>query len=285
MKQNRPQVKRKIRKTLPHRSESEVIEEHYKYLPVVLQDFFISLAQLTRFTLKFFVEVFRPPFEFREIFNQAYKLGFQSLFLVGLSGFIIGLVMTLQVRPTMVDFGAVSLIPSMISISLIREIGPVLTALICAGKVGSSIGAELGSMKVTEQIDAMAVSGANPYNYIVVTRVLSSTLMIPILVVYADAVGLFGSFIALNINSNINFQLYFIQALGAIEFSDILPATIKTFFFGFAIGIIGCFKGYHATQGTVGVGTAANSSVVLGSLAVFIIDMIAVQLTQIFVYN
>ncbi|HYG39469.1 MAG TPA: ABC transporter permease [Cytophagales bacterium] len=284
MKHKTP-TKRKIHKTLSHREESEVIDERYKNMPILLQDFFIELAQLSRFTVKFFLEIFKPPFEFREILNQAYKLGYQSLFLVGLSGFIIGLVMTLQVRPTMVDFGAESLIPSMISISLIREIGPVLTALICAGKVGSSIGAELGSMKVTEQIDAMAVSGANPYNYIVVTRVISTTLMVPILVFYADAIGLFGSYVALNINSNINIELYFYQALGALQFSDVFPATIKTFFFGFAIGVIGCFKGYNASQGTVGVGTAANSAVVLSSLTVFIIDMIAVQLTQIFVYN
>jgi phospholipid/cholesterol/gamma-HCH transport system permease protein len=195
-----------------------------------------------------------------------------------------GLVLTIQSRPTLAEFGAESWLPSMVSISIIREIGPVITALICAGKIGSGIGAELGSMNVTEQIDAMEVSGTRPFKYIVTTRILATTFMIPILVLYADAISLYGSYIGVNIKGDVSWALYSAQALGALAYSDFIPAFIKTFFFGFAIGVIGCYKGYYSTRGTEGVGIAANSSVVVASLLVFIIDMIAVQISDL-VYN
>src|SRR5690606_3689767 len=155
-----------------------------------VQEYLITTGSLARFAGKFFVEVFKPPFELKEILRQAYYLGYKSIGLVSITGFIIGLVMTLQTLPTLAQFGAEAWIPAMISVSIIREIGPVLTALICAGKVGSGIGAEIGSMKVTEQIDAMEVSGTKPYNYIVVTRVLATTIMVPILVIYADFIAI-----------------------------------------------------------------------------------------------
>jgi phospholipid/cholesterol/gamma-HCH transport system permease protein len=168
----------------------------------------------------------------------------------------------------------------MVAISVIREMGPVVTAIIFAGKVGSGIGAELASMKVTEQIDSMEVSGLNPFKYIVVTRVLATTLMLPVLVIASDAVSLYGSYAGVNIKGSISFHLFIVQAFGGINFADLYPAVIKTFFFGFSIGIISCYKGYNANKGTEGVGAAANSAVVMGSLTVFIIDMIAVQLTS-----
>ncbi len=265
--------------------EDEVNEEEkdVSFLPVNVQDFFLTMGGLTKFTGQFFKNVFKPPFEFNEIFKQAYNLGFKSLFLVGLSAFIMGLVLTLQVKPTLVDFGAESFIPAMVTISIVREIGPVLTALICAGKIGSSIGAELGSMKVTEQIDAMLVSGTNPYNYIVVTRVLATTLMIPVLVMYADTVAMLGSFLGINLDGDVSLSLFTSQVLSAIDFSDLVPSFSKSVFFGFAIGIVGCYMGYNAGEGTVGVGKAANSSVVVASLFIFVIDLLAVQITQFFI--
>jgi len=154
--------------------------------------------------------------------------------------------------------------------------------LICAGKISSGIGAELGSMKVTEQIDAMEVSAINPYKYLVVTRVLATTLMIPLLVVLADGVGILGGFVGINIHSDVTLYRYFSQVLSSLEFLDIIPATIKTFFFGFFIGLIGCYKGFTAANGTESVGKAATSAVVTASLAIFIIDMMAVQLTDLF---
>ncbi len=193
-----------------------------------------------------------------------------------------GLVLTIQSRPAMAKFGAESWIPGMVSLSLIREIAPVITALICAGRISSGIGAELGSMKVTEQIDAMEVSAINPYRYLVVTRTTATTLMIPILVMYADLIGIMGGYIGVNMHSEVNITRYFSEVFESLEYVDLLPATIKTFFFGFFIGIIGCYEGFNASSGTESVGKAANSAVVSASLTIFIIDMIAVQITDLF---
>jgi len=167
-----------------------------------------------------------------------------------------------------------------VAVSLIREMGPVITALICAGKVGSGMGAELGSMMVTEQIDAMEVSSTNPMRFLVVTRVLAATLMIPLLILYADALGILGSWVGANIKGDVSFLLFFAQAFKHVEFIDFIPAVIKSFFFGAVIGVVGCYKGYNAGRGTESVGKAANSAVVLSSLLVIIVDMIAVQITD-----
>ena len=247
-----------------------------------VQDFFIEIGELSLFAGRFFKEVFSRPFELKELLKQCYNIGNKSLLLVGVTGFIIGLVITLQTRPTLQEFGAESWMPSMVSISIIREIGPVIVALICAGKIGSGIGAELGSMRVTEQIDAMEVSGTNPFKYLVVTRILATTLMLPVLVIFGDAIALYGSYIIENIKGEVSFMLYFNKVFESLEFGDIIPATIKSFFFGFAIGLVGCFKGYNCKKGTVGVGVAANSAVVMASMILFIIDFIAVFVTDIF---
>jgi len=247
-----------------------------------LKNTFTDAGNVSLFTIRFFKEFLKPPFEIKEIIRQCYFIGFKSLPLVAITGFIMGLVLTLQSRPTLADFGAESWLPGMVALSLIREIAPVITALICAGKISSGIGAELGSMKVTEQIDAMEVSAINPYKYLVVTRVLATTLMVPLLVVFADAVGIFGGYVGINIHADVNFFRYLSQVLASLDFIDIVPATIKTFFFGFFIGIIGCYKGYTAANGTESVGKAANSAVVAASLTIFIIDMLAVQITDLF---
>ncbi len=242
--------------------------------------FFETVADVTRFIGRFFRELMKFPFEFKEFVKQSYLIGYKSLALVGITGFIMGLVLTIQSRPTLQEFGAESWLPAMVAVSIVREIGPVITALICAGKVGSGIGAELASMKVTEQIDAMEVSGINPFKYIVVTRVMATTLMIPVLVVAAITISLYGSYIGVNLESDVSFTLFFTQVFQALDFFDIFPALIKTFFFGFAIGIIGCYTGYFSNKGTEGVGRSANIAVVYASLTIFVIDMIAVQITS-----
>ena len=193
-----------------------------------------------------------------------------------------GLVLTIQSRPALAKFGADAMLPGMVAISLIREMGPVITALICAGKIGSGMGAELGSMKVTEQIEAMEVSSTNPMRFLVVTRVVAAILMIPLLILYADALGILGSWIGANIKGDVSLVLFFSQAFGHIEFIDFLPAFIKSVFFGAVIGLVGCYKGYNAGRGTESVGKAATSAVVLGSLLVLIVDVIAVQITDLF---
>jgi len=246
------------------------------------KNFLIEIGELSYFTARFFKELFNPPFEFKEFWRQCYNMGNRSLLLVSVTGFIIGLVFTLQSRPTLEEFGAVSRMPSMVSISIIREIGPIITALICAGRIGSGIGAELGSMRVTEQIDAMEVSGTNPYKYLVVTRILATTVMLPILVFFGDAIAIFGSAMVENMKGNVSFLLYFNQVFDSLQFSDVIPTTFKTFFFGFAIGLVGCYKGYNCKKGTAGVGLAANSAVVYTSMLLFIIDFIAVFVTNIF---
>ncbi len=254
-------------------------------LPKTTRSFFEDAGALSHFTGRFFREAFRPRYEFAEFFNQCFVVGYRSLPLVGLTGFIMGLVLTMQLRPSLVDYGVESELPAMVGIAIIREIGPVITALIFAGKIGSSIGAELGSMKVTEQIDAMEVSGTNPFKYLVVTRVLATTLMLPVLVLLGDAISLYGAYLGVNIKANTSFTLYYTQVFNALSFSDVIPAFIKSFFFGFAVGIIGCFKGYHSSKGTEGVGRSANSAVVVSSLMVFILDLIAVQVTDLLGLN
>jgi phospholipid/cholesterol/gamma-HCH transport system permease protein len=247
-----------------------------------LKDLFNEVALLTLFAFRYLKEVFLPPYEFKEFIRQCYFTGYRSLGLVAITGFIMGLVLTVQSRPTMAEFGAVAWIPGMVSVSIVREIGPVITALICAGKIGSGIGAELGSMKVTEQIDAMEVSGTNPFKYLVVTRALATTFMIPILAIFSDVIAMYGSYIGCNLQDKLTFALFFAKVFESLDFMDLIPAFIKTFFFGFAIGIIGCFKGYNANNGTESVGVAANSAVVVASLSIFIIDMVAVQITSLF---
>lgn len=247
-----------------------------------IKKFFIQIGELSYFAGRFFKETFTLPFEFKELLRQCYHMGNRSLVLVVMTNFIIGLVLTLQSRPTMIQFGAVSMMPNMVGISIVREIGPVITALICAGRIASGIGAELGSMRVTEQIDAMEVSGTNPFKYLVVTRILATTLMIPFLVIFGDLIALYGSALVENLKGQVSFQLYFNTVFDALSFGDLVPATIKSFFFGFVIGLVGCYKGYYCKKGTAGVGVAANTAVVTASLLLFVVDFIAVFVSDIF---
>ncbi|MCC5935058.1 MAG: ABC transporter permease [Candidatus Cyclonatronum sp.] len=242
--------------------------------------FFREVGEFCLFAWLTLKATFSRDFEFREFLRQCFKVGNKTLPLISLTGLVIGLVLTIQSRPILANFGATSMLPGMVALSLVREMGPVVTALICCGKIGSGMGAELGSMKVTEQIDAMEVSSTNPMRYLVVPRVLAATLMIPVLVLYADAFGILGSWAGANIKGDVTFTLFFTQAFSAIWFSDFFPAVIKTFFFGAAIGFVGCYKGFTAGRGTESVGKAANQSVVLASVFVILIDLIAVQITD-----
>ncbi|MGN6179316.1 MAG: MlaE family ABC transporter permease [Mucilaginibacter sp.] len=247
--------------------------------------FFNESGELARFVGRVFSVGSRPRYEFKELLAQCYLIGYKSLPLIGLTGFIMGLVLTMQLRPSLVEYGVESQLPQMVGIAIVREIGPVITALIFAGKIGSSIGAELGSMKVTEQIDAMEVSGTNPFKYLVATRVLAATIMLPILTVIGDAISLFGAFIGVNIRAVTSFNLFFTQVFQSVSYGDMVPAFIKTFFFGFAVGLVGCYKGYNSSKGTRGVGSSANSAVVLSSVLIFIIDLLVVQVTDILGLN
>jgi phospholipid/cholesterol/gamma-HCH transport system permease protein len=258
-----------------------MIENFTRRIKKILEDTGDNVMFFTSFTRN----IFKSGFVWDEFIRQCYLIGLKSLNIVLLTGFVLGFVLTLQSLPTLKEFGAESFVPDMVAISVIREIGPVITCLICAGKIASGIGAELGSMKVTEQIAAMDVSGANPVQYLVVTRILACTFMVPLLVLFADVMSFFGGYVGNNISGNMTAVLYFNKSFMSLMFSDLFPALIKTIVFGFTIGFIGCYKGFKANKGTESVGIAANSAVVACSIWIIVLDAIAVQLTSIFVYN
>ena len=239
--------------------------------------FFLQIYDVFRFMGLFFKEAFSAPFEWREIINQCYNVGYKSLSLISLTGFIIGIVFTKQSRPSLSTFGASSWLPSLVSIAIIRALAPLVTALIAAGKVGSNIGAELGSMKVTEQIDAMEVSGTNPFKFLVVSRVIATTFMIPVLTLYSGLVAMLGSFINVNQNEETSFAAFIKNAFSTISFLDINSSIFKATCYGFTIGIAGCYQGYYAQNGTQGVGRAANTAVVVSMFLIFVEEMIIVQ--------
>lgn len=239
-------------------------------------------ADIFQFARRIFSQAFHRPFEWREILRQCYNVGNRSFFLVSFTAFLAGVVFTRQSRPSLSSFGAESWLPSLVSQAVIRSLGPLITGLICAGKLGSNIGAELASMKVTEQIDAMEVSGSRPFSYLVVTRVTATTLMLPLLVVYADCVALLGSYLTVNFMNNTSFQLYFNNVSAHITYLDIFSSLIKATLFGFAIGFVSSYAGYNSENGTTGVGKSANTAVVISMLFIFIIDLITLQFFNLF---
>lgn len=247
-----------------------------------LENILYQFGDLTRFTMKFFPKLVTPPYEWNEVFRQVLQLGYKSLFLVSVSSFIIGLVMTIHLIPAMRVYGVESMVPNMAAISIIREIGPVITALVCAGKIGSAVGAEIGSMKVTEQIDAMAISGVDPYRYLYVTRALATSLCLPLLIVYSCAMGLVGAFVAENLEDQMNLSLFISIGFDYLFFHDIIPTLVKSLFFGFTIGIVGCYYGSKTEKGASGVGRSAHAAVVTSSIIIFFLDMLVVEIAHLF---
>ncbi|MXV17321.1 MlaE family ABC transporter permease [Hufsiella ginkgonis] len=242
-----------------------------------LDALFLDLYKINRFLGRFFKELVLPPYEFKEIVKQCYEVGYKSLPLISMTGFITGLVFTKQSRPSLAEFGATSWLPNLIAIAIIRALAPLVTALIAAGKVGSNIGAELGSMNVTEQIDAMEVSATNPFKFLVVTRVLATTIMIPVLAMYTGFVGMLGSFININQMEQTSLPTFFVGAFSSITFLDIFSSVFKATVFGFTIGAVSCYKGYYSSKGTEGVGKAANAAVVTSMFLIFIEEILVVQ--------
>ncbi|MBC9909507.1 ABC transporter permease [Chitinophaga varians] len=239
-----------------------------------------DVYNVCRFMLRFFTEVFRPPYEFRETIKQCYKVGYKSLALVSLTGFITGIVFTNQSRPSLAEFGATSWLPGLIAIAIVRALAPLITSLIVAGKVGSNIGAELGSMKVTEQIEAMEVSATNPFKFLVVSRVVATTLMNPLLVCYMAFVGLLGAYLNVHQHEDTSFLAFFQHGFPSISFLDLFASLIKSVVYGFTVGITGCYQGYNATKGTEGVGKAANVAVVVSMFLIFIEELIIVLIVN-----
>lgn len=245
-----------------------------------LLDFFSSLYNIHRFILRFFKEAFLPPFEFKEVVRQCFEVGVRSFTLITVTGFIVGLIFTKQSRPSLSEFGATSWLPSLVSIAIMRALAPLVTALIASGKVGSSIGAELGSMRVTEQIDAMEVSGTKPFKFLVCTRVLATTITIPILATYTGFIAILGGYLNVSQNEGTSYSTYMQQVFEPLTFIDFTASLIKSIVFGFTIGIVGCYQGYYSTKGTEGVGKAANGAVVTAMFLVFIEEIVIVQITS-----
>lgn len=255
-------------------------KEKSSFRPGKIGRFFLHVYDAFAFVMRFFKEAFVPPFHFREFIRQCFNVGYKSLALISITGFITGLVFTKQSRPSLSDFGATSWLPSLVAIAIVRALAPLVTALICAGKVGSNIGAELGSMKVTEQIDAMEVSAINPYKYLVVTRVLATTLMLPLLMFYTAFVGLMGSFLDVHANEQTSLTSFFENAFSSITFLDYWASVVKALVYGFTIGMVGSYKGFNAGNGTTGVGIAANSAVVVSMFLIFIEEVVIVQISN-----
>lgn len=247
-----------------------------------IRRFFESVYDVYKFIAGFFKEVFAPPYEFKEIVRQCYEIGCKSLPIITLTAFITGIVFTKQSRPSLAEFGATSWLPSLIAIAIIRALAPLMTALVIAGKVGSNMGAELASMRVTEQIDAMEVCSANPFKYLVITRVLAITITLPVLVTYFAFIGLIGAFLNVHHNELTSFTSFMSEAFVKISFLDLFSSILRSIIYGFTIGITGCFKGYNATHGTVGVGRAANAAVVISMFLIFIEEMVIVQIVNYF---
>jgi phospholipid/cholesterol/gamma-HCH transport system permease protein len=219
-----------------------------------------------------------PPYEGRELLRQMDEIGTRSLPLVALSGAAIGVVLSLHTRDTLTFFGAQSQLPSLIILSVLRESGPIITALVVCGRVGAGIGAELGAMKVTEQIDAVEASAVNPYKLLVTTRVVACVLMLPLLTIVADFCAIVTGWLTNRLVEPMSFGYYVTHGFEWVKFHDLIPTTAKTMIFGLLIGLVGCFQGTRTTGGTAGVGRSATSSVVIASLFVILADVVLVKL-------
>jgi phospholipid/cholesterol/gamma-HCH transport system permease protein len=241
------------------------------------EEFLAEAGGLFAFIGRFFARFWRRPFEFKELLIQMDEVGTKSLTLTGVVGFSIGIVLAMQSRGTLARFGAESFLPSMLALSVIKEIGPVLTALVLAGRLGAGMGAELGSMKVTEQIDALEVAALKPFHYLVVTRVLACIIMFPIMTMLTDFLALTGGYLEAFLSDGMDVRVFIGTAFDSLRFADVIVDTMKTSIFGFIVGIVSCYLGYNVRGGTREVGRAAMQSVVISSLLILISDVVIVR--------
>ncbi|HYS26037.1 MAG TPA: ABC transporter permease [Vicinamibacterales bacterium] len=223
-------------------------------------------------------EAVLPPYEFKETWRHVFEIGWRSLPLIALSGLAIGVVLSMHTRASLERFGAEAMIPAGLAIALIRETGPLTAGLLVSGRVGAGIGAELGAMKVTEQIDALEAVAVDSFKFLAVTRILACIIAMPLLTAVIDFCGIFGGYLAETTVSGMSAQLYFHRAFSIVEFSDFLPATLKTAVFGFLIGTVSSYLGFNTSRGTEGVGRTSTSSVVLSSICIILVNVVLVKL-------
>jgi phospholipid/cholesterol/gamma-HCH transport system permease protein len=236
------------------------------------------IGEVTFFGIRALRDAFLPPYEFREIARHVFEIGWRSIPLIALSGFAIGVVLSMHTRASLERFGAEAMIPAGLAIAMIRETGPLTAGLLVSGRVGAGIGAELGAMKVTEQIDALEAVAVDSFKFLAVTRILACILAMPLLTVIMDFCGIFGGYVAEATISGMSWQLYFNRAFSLVEFRDFIPATLKTAVFGMIIGTIACYLGFTTTQGTEGVGRSSTRSVVLSSITIIMANVVLVRL-------
>jgi phospholipid/cholesterol/gamma-HCH transport system permease protein len=238
------------------------------------------IGEITLFGFRAIRLSFRPPFELGEIANQLFEIGWRSSLLVIIAGFAVGAVLSLQTQSEMSSFGATALIPQAVSFGLFKDVGPLVTGLLVSGRVGAGIGAQLGGMRITEQIDALESLAVNSFKYLVVTRVIACVIAMPILTILLDFAGLVGGWCADAIELHISMPLFLNEAFDPMDFTDYIPPVIKTIVFGFIIGLISCFIGYNASGGATGVGRASTRGVVMSSILIIVSDVLLVKLIQ-----
>ncbi|MEM0962771.1 MAG: ABC transporter permease [Bacteroidota bacterium] len=262
-------------KDLERKTEERKQEERTSAVPG--EAFLTAAGGLFAFIGRFFARFWRRPFEFKELLTQMDEVGTKSLTLTGVVGFAIGIVLAMQSRGTLARFGAESFLPSMLALSVIKEIGPVLTSLVLAGRLGAGMGAELGSMKVTEQIDALEVAALKPFHYLVVTRVLACVIMFPVMTMITDVLALSGGYLEAWLSDGMDFRIYIATAFDSLRMADVIVDTMKTSIFGFIVGIVTCYLGYTVRGGTREVGRAAMNAVVVSSLLILLADVVVVR--------
>ncbi len=244
----------------------------------IVIDFLVGVARGTRFAARVVIEGVRPPYEFAEVVRHLFELGARSAPLIAAAGLAIGLVLSLHTRASLARFGAEALIPAGLAIALVRETGPLTAGLLLSGRIGAGIGAELAAMKVTEQIDALEAVAVDSFRYLVVTRVAACVIALPLLTTLMNFTGMLGGFVAETAITGMTFQTYFHEAFTPIQFSDLIPATLKTTVFGFIIATVASYMGLHASRGTEGVGQASTRSVVTSSMILIGANVLLVRL-------
>ena len=235
-------------------------------------------GDISLFALRAAREAVTPPFELRETVRQIYELGFRSAPLIAMSGLAVGAVLSMHTRASLERFGAEAMIPAGLAIALVRETGPLTAGLLLSGRIGAGIGAELGAMRVTEQIDALEASAVDAFRYLVVTRVVACVIALPILTTLMNFAGMLGGFIAETVATGMSLDLYFNRAFSLIDVTDYVPATIKTMVFGFIIATVSSYLGFNTEAGTEGVGRASTRSVVFSSIAIIVSNVVLVRL-------
>jgi phospholipid/cholesterol/gamma-HCH transport system permease protein len=235
------------------------------------------VGDVSLFGLRAMREAFRPPFEFGEILRHIYEFGWRSAPLIAASGFSVGVVLSMHTRASLERFGAEAMIPAGLALALIKETGPLTCGLLMSGRVGAGIGAELGAMKVTEQIDALEAVAVDSFKFLAVTRILACIIAMPLLTTIMDFAGIIGGYLAEAAISGMSWDLYFSRAFSLIDFETFVPATLKTAVFGLIIGTVACYLGFGTTRGTEGVGQASTRSVVLASMLIIVANVVLVK--------